>query len=172
MILPAFLETIVAHLVPLFLSSANNDPAAARQAAAQMLTAYVPETEPELSLAANIISLNLHALQALGQAANPDLPLNEILRLRSGAVSLSREAEKAERRLDQLRAARRDAAQPQPETAVATAAAREKPTPAPHPTPIHQPPVGSKAYQQQQAARRIADTFKRNQAAYQATSTA
>jgi hypothetical protein len=43
---------------------------------------------------------------ALAQAADPDVPLTRVIRLRSGAVSLSREAEKAERHLEQLREAR------------------------------------------------------------------
>jgi len=58
----------------------------------------------------------LHALEALGQAAVPDMPLTRVLRLRGSAVSLSREANKAERRLQQLRKARRAGipAEPQP----------------------------------------------------------
>ena len=84
-----------------------------------MLTAYHPQTEDELRLAANIIGFSFHALEALGQAATPDMPLTRILRLRGSAVSLSRESHKAQRRLDQLQNARRDGipAETQPEPA-------------------------------------------------------
>ena len=43
----------------------------------QMLAAYHPETPEQLHLAAEIISFSAHALEALAQAANPDLSLNQ-----------------------------------------------------------------------------------------------
>jgi hypothetical protein len=79
----------------------------AREAASQMLTAYDPQTQDELHLAANIIGFSFQALEALSQAAAPGMPLTRTLRLRGGAVSLSRESHKAQRRLDKLQAARR-----------------------------------------------------------------
>jgi hypothetical protein len=108
-----------------------NDPATARAAAAQMLAAYEPRTEDELHLAAKIVGFSFQALEALGQAAEPDLPINRVLRLRGGAVSLSRASEKAQRRLDQLQKARREgiaAAQP---SAAAQPAAEPEPEPEP-----------------------------------------
>jgi hypothetical protein len=114
----AVLETILSHLAALFLTGAGGDMTAARQAAAQMLSAYHPETEDELRLAANVISFSFQALEALSQAATPDMPLTRILRLRGSAVSLSRESHKAQRRLDKLQTARRAgipaATQPEP----------------------------------------------------------
>jgi hypothetical protein len=110
----AILETIVTRLAALFLTGAAGDMTAARQAAAQMLGAYHPQTEDELRLAANIVGFSFHALEALGQAATPDMPLTKILRLRGSAVSLSRESHKAQRRLDQLRKARREGIPAQP----------------------------------------------------------
>jgi len=101
----AILDTILGRLALLFLSGAAGDLAAARNAAAQMLAAYHPQTEDELRLAAEIVGFSFHALEALGQAACPDMPLTRILRLRGGAVSLSRESHKAQRRLDQLQKA-------------------------------------------------------------------
>ena len=108
------LDTILTHLAALFL---NGDPIAARQAAAEMLEAYHPRTDDERRLAAQIVAFSFQSLQALGQAATPDLPLTRVLRLRSGAVSLTREAEKAERRLEQLQKARREGKQIQPQPA-------------------------------------------------------
>jgi hypothetical protein len=115
----AILETILARLAVLFLTAAGGDTEAARQAALHMLHAYHPETEDELRVAANIVVFSFQALEALSQAAAPDLPLTRILRLRSGAVSLSRESAKAERRLAQLQKARQQGLEPeiQPEPA-------------------------------------------------------
>ena len=117
----AILETILARLAALFLIGANGDSTAARHAASHMLAAYHPETEDELRLAANIICFSFQALEALAQAAAPDISLTRILRLRGGAVSLSRESAKAERRLAQLQKARQQpvqapSAEIQPET--------------------------------------------------------
>jgi hypothetical protein len=119
----AILETILIHLGALFLAGAAGDPIAARQAAAHMLGAYHPETEEELRLAANIVGFSFHALEALGQAAAPDMPLTRVLRLRGSAVSLSREAAKAERRLTQLRNSPQQdiVAQPEPKMEKAVA---------------------------------------------------
>ena len=103
----AIVETTLTGLAPLFLDAAAGDIAAARDAVAQMLAAHHPETVDELRLAANIVGFGFHALQALGQSATPDMPLTRILRLRGSAVSLSRESQKAERRLEQLQRARR-----------------------------------------------------------------
>ncbi len=113
----AILETIIARLATFFLAGADGDMTAARQAAAQMLCAYHPETEDELHLAANIVSFSFQALEALSQAAGPDIPLTRTLRLRGSAVSLSRESHKAQRCLDKLQASRRRgiAAKTQPE---------------------------------------------------------
>jgi hypothetical protein len=111
----AVLETILIRLAAIFLAGAKGDMTAARQAAAQMLAAYDPRTEDEVRLAANIICFGFHALEALGQSAASDMPLSRVLRLRGSAVSLNREATKAQRRLDQLQQARREAKPIQPE---------------------------------------------------------
>jgi hypothetical protein len=111
------LETVLARLAALFLTGAGDDPIAARQAAIEMLTAYDPQTPDELRVAANIVTFSFQALEALSQAATPDMPLNRILRLRGGAVTLNREAAKAERRLAELKKARQQliqAQQPEP----------------------------------------------------------
>src|SRR6185437_2151128 len=99
-------QTILHQVALLLLQGAGGDMEAAHRAAAAALSAYDPRTEAELRLAARIISFSLQAIEALAQAADPEIPLTRVLRLRTGAVSLSREAEKAERRLEQLREAR------------------------------------------------------------------
>jgi hypothetical protein len=103
----AILETVLIRLAPLFLTGAAGDINAAREAASQMLTAYDPQTQDELHLAANIVGFSFQALETLGKAATPGMPLTRTLRLRGGAVSLSRESHKAQRRLDKLQTARR-----------------------------------------------------------------
>jgi hypothetical protein len=170
-IAPAIQDTVIARLAPLFLTGANGDVAAARGAAAQMLAAHKPETPDELSLAADIISLQLHTLEALSYAATPDLSLSKIFRLRGSAVSLSRESFKAQRRLDQLQKARREgipaetqleSAQPEPkieraidlieDTRTVTAAAKTKGL------------TWTQAYEQRQRDIRIAASLKRAEA--------
>ncbi len=157
---------ILGRLALLFLSATAGDLTAARTAAAEMLGSYQPQTATELRLAANVISFSLHALEALSQAAHPDMSLTKVLRLRGSAVSLSRESHKAERHLLDLQQAR-CAGQPEPE--------------APDPTPPKvekaitlieatrqtidaktSAPIWSKAYRQQQAARRITENLQRN----------
>ena len=111
----AILDTVLGRLAVLFLTGAAGDLLTARDAARQMLAAYHPATPDELHLAAEIISFSAHALEALGQAASPDLSLNQKLRLRGSAVSLSRESHKSQRKLDQLQKARRTGATAQPD---------------------------------------------------------
>jgi len=121
----AFLQTILHQIALLLLPGAGGDMEAARQAAAVTLSAYDPRTEAELRLAARIVSFSLQSLEALAQAADREMPLTRVLRLRTGAVSLSREAEKAERRLEKLREGRAaEEAQPLPEPEVPEEPAR------------------------------------------------
>ena len=165
----AVLETIVTRLAALFLIGACGDMEAARQAAHQMLGAYHPETEDELCLAAHIVGFSFQTLEALGQAAAPDTPVTRVLRLRGGAVNLSRQAEKAQRRLSQLQKnrlgtpvqpveTRPEPAQPSPEIEAAPDAI--------------QIPVAAKAsgqswtqtYEHRQREARIAASLKRAEA--------
>ncbi len=144
----AILETVLTRLALLFLSGAHGDLGAARFAASEMLQAYNVETPEQLCLAAEIISFSLHALEALGQAANPELSLNRILRLRGSAVSLSREAHKSQRKLDQLQRAGRAGSQPAPAADQPRpgghqmeAAVRHPPPAAAHPPTAERPPA-------------------------------
>jgi hypothetical protein len=174
-LLPSILNTVVGRLALLFLSGADGDLTAARQAAAHMLAAYNPETEDELRLAAEIVTFSFHALEALSQASTPEMPLNKILRLRSGAVSLSRESHKAEHRLDQLQKARREGMQPQPAATTREEPARpqvEKATALVEttrseilPTGQNSAPIWTKSHQLRDAAKRISENLKTSHAA-------
>ena len=173
----AILATILGRLAQLFLTGANGDQTTARHAASQMLAAYHPETEDELRLAAEIIGFAFHVLDALSQAADPGMSLNQKLRLRGSAVSLSRESPKSHRKLDPLQKPRRAGIPTQPIEA-----------PAPQPEPVRPnidkplqpiettrdaiPTAGKNSrqtwtqdYRQRQAAKRIADNLKKANAA-------
>jgi hypothetical protein len=165
----ALLDTILGRLAILLLEAAQGNETAARKAAAVTLADYHPETGAELRLAANIISFGLHALEALSQAAHPDLSLTKILRLRGSAVSLSRESHKAERRLLELQQARR-AGQPEPQQADPTPSKAEKAIALIEATgPLTQAaPIWSKSSQQRDAARRITENLQKNAAAHAA----
>ena len=170
------LETILTHLALLFLTAAAGDPSAARGAAAQALAAYHAQTEEELRLASEILSFSLHALEALGQAADRELSLNRILRLRGSAVSLSREAHKAQRRLDQLQRARTAATQPQPQAQTdQPAVSDEMPRAIAEAERIAKQVMGkhsgmtwTQSYQKRILTQRMAENAKKNQAKYAA----
>jgi hypothetical protein len=164
----AVVETILVRLTALFLVGTGGDPIAARQAASLMLDAYHPETEDELSLAATVIAFGFQALEALSQSAAPDIPLTRILRLRGGAVSLGREAEKARRLLTKSKQARQQGVQPE-----------TPPTPAPKigkavnliqdtaqiaATAKAGGQTWTQAYENRQRERRIAATLQRTEA--------
>jgi hypothetical protein len=149
-------DTILNPLALLFFATAG-DLTAARHAAEQMLAAYNIQSEDELILAAEIIGFRLHALDALGQAADPELPLNKTLRLRGSAVSLSREAHKSQRKLDQLQRAR---TKPQPAEAAPEPPRLEIQQQAPR------TPSTPHTFHKSEAARRITDNLRRNQSAH------
>jgi hypothetical protein len=183
-IAPATLVTVIGGLARLFLTGAGGDMIAAHHAASQMLAAYNAETPDELGLAAEIVSLQLHTLKALSDSSDPDLSLNKILRLRGGAVGLSRESHKARRKLDQLQSARRAGTIAQP-AEVACEAAQPEPAPA-------KPKIDdalalieaaqeaiqtarktggktwSQSFQKRETAKRIAETLRKNQAKHAA----
>ena len=173
---PTVLETILTHLALLFLTAAAGDPAAARAAAAQALAAYHAQTEEELRLASEILSFSLHALEALGQAADRELSLNRILRLRGSAVSLSREAHTAQRKLDQLQRARTAATQPQPQAQTdQPAVSDEMPRAIAEAERIAKQMMGkhggmtwTQSYQKRILTQRMAENAKKNQAKYAA----
>ncbi len=165
-ITPAILDKFITLLVPLFLAGVDGDMATARHAACRMLASYNAETEAELSLAAEIVCFSFGVLEALGNAMNPDLTPNAVLRLRGSANSLHRSAHQCQRTLDRLRKER-----------TRGNAAEVVPIPAPEPPlPVEslnlsayvQPPVQNPmpalSRQQRRAAQRRTDKMQRQQA--------
>jgi hypothetical protein len=167
----AILDTILSYLTTLFLPGTAGDFTAARRAAGQMLAAYQPQTEDELRLAAAIVSFSLQALDSLSQAASPDLPLTKILRLRGSAVSLSRESDKAQRRLEHLQQTHRQTEAIRPK-AIETEAIRPEAARPEATRPEAEPPLApasakltwTQAYEQRQRDQRIAASLKRAEA--------
>jgi hypothetical protein len=157
----AILDTILSYLTTLFLPGTAGDFTAARRAAGQMLAAYQPQTEDELRLAAAIVSFSLQALDSLSQAASPDLPLTKILRLRGSAVSLSRESDKAQRRLEHLQQTHRQTEAIRPE---ATQTEATRPEAEPPLAPASAKLTWTQAYEQRQRDQRIAASLKRAEA--------
>jgi hypothetical protein len=102
-ITPAVLDKVLGELATHFLPSAGGDLPTARQAASRLLAVHEVQTKEELRLAADIVSFSVQALDALDRSMVPGLTENEILRLRAAAANLSRQSERSQRRLDQLK---------------------------------------------------------------------
>ena len=171
----AALQTILGRLVILFLSGAAGDMDAARNAAAQMLAEHDPRTTDELRLAAEVISFSFHTLEALSLSAAPDITLNQKLRLRGSAVSLSRESHKSQHKLERLRRAGTpsestgtppEPARPQVDRALQLIeAARAAVAQGPQVAGKIAGQTWTQRYDQKQAAKRIAANLKKNAAA-------
>jgi hypothetical protein len=96
----------------------------------------------------------------LGQAADPDLAVTKVIRLRGSAVSLSREGHKAHRKLDQLQRSRRAevAAQPAAPAVAQPAAAQPRIDKA-----RNNGQTWTQSFQKRQLANRIAENLRKNQ---------
>lgn len=178
----AILEMVIGRLAILFRASAGGEIAAARHAVTQMLAGFRPETPDQLTLAAEIIAFHLQTLEALSDAAKPEMTLNQIIRLRGAAVALSREAHKARRKLDQLQRPRREKAKAAPvqapveapvQTPVAATVEPTNPAPAnpnttapaaPKPAAVATAQTWSQSLQQRMKAQRKAEKLKKQQA--------
>jgi hypothetical protein len=98
----AIFDKILAFLAPLFLVAATGDIGAAQEAASAMLASYNPRTNREMRFAALSIAFAFGALETLSKAADPELALNQVLRLRGNANALNRSAQQNESRLEKL----------------------------------------------------------------------
>jgi hypothetical protein len=98
----AIFDKILAFLAPLFLVATTGDIGAAQEAASAMLASYNPRTNREMRFAALSIAFAFGALETLSKAADPELALNQVLRLRGNANALNRSAQQNESRLEKL----------------------------------------------------------------------
>lgn len=99
MITAAVLDKVLGLLAPLF-RDVTADEDAARDAALATLTGYGARDDRELRFAALAIAFSFGTMEALSQAAQPDLPPNQVLRLRGNANALNRAAQQNEARLE------------------------------------------------------------------------
>jgi hypothetical protein len=164
-----FLDTIIAPLVPWFLTAANGDMKAARYTVISMLASYNVATEEELRLAAEIVSFSFGTLAALAKSMEPDLPLNAVLRLRGSANASQRSKHQCQRVLDRLRKERRMAVaapeqQPEaPHLSPDQSATAQAPGPA-QPAPTQPAPEFTLSRQQRRAVERAVEKAQRRQA--------
>jgi hypothetical protein len=105
----ALIETLILPLIELFLAVAGSDKATAKADALKLIEAHDPKTVIELRLAVRVALFNIRANQAISQASTPGLPPAAATRLTGHGLSLIREADKAERRLEIGRAERPEA---------------------------------------------------------------
>jgi hypothetical protein len=104
----AFLDMLIHPLANMLLQTSQpRDSSTAVKNALDVVRAFNANSEAEIRLAIRIAMFSIQANIALAQADMPDLPLSVVIRLRQGAVTLTREADKAERWLHKLQAARR-----------------------------------------------------------------
>jgi hypothetical protein len=81
---------ILTLLTPIFLFAAGGDVAFARLAANETLDSYRADTHADLITVAKIIAFGLAALDSLSRSMQDDLPISQILRLRSSANAADR----------------------------------------------------------------------------------
>jgi hypothetical protein len=99
------INLVLTLLIPVILPLTGNDIEAAETLALDMLAEYEPRTIKELRAAAKVIGLSLASLQALSEAAEPNLPPARLIALRRWACTLSRSELQAHRNLEDLKRA-------------------------------------------------------------------
>lgn len=145
---PLMLKALLLPLAKLLLQAANQDQQVAWDNAVAYVKTFDPRSASELRLAIRVAIYNLQSNEALAQAGDPATTTSQAIRLRTGAMSLARNADKAENQLKKLRSERSQSAQP----------AAEKPAPqAPDSTrPIPLIPRGNQDYRQRKLEKRLA----------------
>jgi hypothetical protein len=103
----AFLDILILPLANMLMDASGKDGQTAMNNAMAAIKAFHAVNEAEIRLAIRIATFSIQANIALAQANMPNLPLQVVVRLRQGAVTLIREADKAERRLEKLQDARK-----------------------------------------------------------------
>src|SRR6202161_939469 len=96
----AYLETIIAFLMPYF-SAAAADIREARSEIIDTLASYATRTRAEMLQAAHIIALGMTTLDVLAEAKTIEMSPSMRLRYRSCANSLNRSTLRTEQALDQ-----------------------------------------------------------------------
>ena len=122
------LKTPLYPLFLLLLPAANDDKDAAWAAARDTILLHDPQSEAEFRLACRLAVFSIQVTYAAAQAGTAGLSPTASVRLRAGATTLAREADKTERRLEKLQQARNEELSPQ-----------SAPQPSPQPTADTEP---------------------------------
>src|SRR5271165_2318877 len=96
----AYLETIIAFLMPYFATAAA-DTYEARSEIIDTLASYATRTRAEMLLAAHIIAFGMTTLDVLAEAKTAEMSVSMRLRYRGCANSLNRSTLQTEKALDQ-----------------------------------------------------------------------
>jgi hypothetical protein len=110
------LKVLILPLATLLYEAAGEDMKAAWENAIESVKLFEPRSQQEVCAAIRTLIFNIQANQAAAQASTPGLSPSLAARIRTGANVLARQADKAEHRLQQLRAARLKTQEPAPES--------------------------------------------------------
>jgi hypothetical protein len=120
------MQLLLLPLIQELLPIVGNDKDAAWESAEAATMSFNPEGVIEFRLAVRVALFNIQANKLTADANAPGLTPSCAIRVRQCALSYAREADKAERRLEKLQAARvKEDQQPEPETTEAEQAAGE-----------------------------------------------
>ena len=100
------LKVLILPLATLLYEACGEDMKAAWENAIASVKLFEPKSQQEVCAAIRILIFNIQANQAAAQASTQGLSPSLAARIRTGANVLARQADKAEHRLQQLRASR------------------------------------------------------------------
>jgi hypothetical protein len=91
------MNLVIAFLTPMLLAAAGGDRDQAAAMAVETVNAYNARNPADLLLAGEGIALGLGVLSSMGLSMAENIPINQILRLRTNAASLHRAADQCRR---------------------------------------------------------------------------
>ncbi len=99
-------KALMVPLISLMFERTDIDPTDAWKQAIDLVRGYAPQTELEFRLVVRFAILNLQANNASMMACHPGATLSQAIRLQANALALSKAADAAEARFQQLQSAR------------------------------------------------------------------
>lgn len=128
-------ETVMAFLLPFFLTGTGGNPDIARATITRLLNSYRATTPSEHDLVGRIVGFSVAALDNLRLSMTPNLSDAKLLRYRTNAVTLSRASDQAKKMLEASQA-QQPAKTDVPRPSVAAA-----PPPSVQPPSVRPPPA-------------------------------
>jgi hypothetical protein len=144
----AWQRTLMLPLVKLLFDAAGEDTNKAWEHALNLIRGFRPATELEFRLIVRMAVLNIQANMATEIAGQPNARISQVIRLQANALALTRAADQAEARVQQLQSARihrADEITRDQETAPEPAEEAPVPTPATSPAPAPAPETSKQA---------------------------